>query len=68
MLTHLPSPAPNIGLKHSKQPFSHSRTTFPLTKNRFFTHSGSECRLKRDQGWILDELGDKAGLGGNALE
>ena len=68
MLTHVPSPAPSRGSKQSKQPLLHSRTNVPLIINLRFSHLENECRLKRDEGWIREELGDKAGLGGNALE
>ena len=69
MLTHVPSPAPSRGSKQSKEPLLHSRTTFPLTINLCFSHLENECRLKSDQGWILEELGDKAELRwANALE
>ena len=62
MLTHVPSPAPSRGSKQSKQPLLHSRTSFPLTINLGFSHLENECRLKSDQGRILEELGDKAEL------
>ena len=67
--TLVPSPAPSRGSKQSKAPLLHSRTSFPLTINLVFSHSESECRLKSDQGRILEELGDKAELRwANALE
>ena len=69
MLTHIPSPAPSRGSKQSKEPLLHSRTSFPLTINLGFSHLENECRLKSDQGRILEELGDKAELRwANALE